>query len=308
MRISDLPVVFDLPPAQAVKRGDEFSHYVHPVLQTYCARCHNDHYEGKFQLVPFKNKQDRTRESLRANLDAALKLIDRENPPRSELLSSSLRPHGRGPNAKPIFQGSNDRAYQILAAWVNNLRVKKSGEPIAAARMGAQGQEAGDLFAADRSRISVDAGLPSVPAGGKIAIEAEVLPPLRYEKGKGLTVESKNDPSEFPIPFAVSGVKPKPGEKPPAARNAAWTPAAPGTKTTTPASNDAPGGQKASSVANEAGPAAEAAKTSIAAGTGNDPDDSSEEASAKKKNRKPLKLDPTILQRALQMRNQNRKD
>ena len=80
MGIPDLPVIFDLPTSQAVKRTDEFVHYVHPVLQAYCARCHNESYEGEFQLVQIKSKLDRTRDALRANLDTSLKLIDRENP------------------------------------------------------------------------------------------------------------------------------------------------------------------------------------------------------------------------------------
>ena len=93
MKISDLPIVFDLPPSLAVKRTEEFARYVHPVLQVYCARCHNESYDGDFRLVQFKTKLDRTKDAaLRANLDATLKLIDRENPPRSELLASSLQP------------------------------------------------------------------------------------------------------------------------------------------------------------------------------------------------------------------------
>ena len=96
MGISDYPVIFDLPQALAVKRFDEFGRYVHPVLQTYCARCHDVRYDGSFQLISFKNKGDRTAAALRANLDATLRLIDRENPAHSELLSSALRPHGAG--------------------------------------------------------------------------------------------------------------------------------------------------------------------------------------------------------------------
>jgi hypothetical protein len=181
---------------------------------------------------------------------------------------------------------------------------------MATARLGAQGQEPGDLFAADRSRISADAGLIAapVPAGGNIAIEAEILPPLRYEKGKGLIVESKNDPSEFPIPFAVSGVKPKPGEEPRAARTVTANPAAPRAKIPPPASYDGTRGQQAPSTAKGANPASDAAKTAVPTATSGNPSDSSEDASAKNKTRKPLKFDPSILQRALQLRNQNRTD
>ncbi len=68
-----------------------------------------------------KSRADRTPDALRANLDAALRLIDQQNPAHSDLLSSTLRPHGRGPRPKPIFPGSNDQTYRILATWVNNL-------------------------------------------------------------------------------------------------------------------------------------------------------------------------------------------
>ena len=37
-----------------------------------------------------------------------------ENPAKSELLSSTLRVHGNGANARPIFRGANDQQYRIL--------------------------------------------------------------------------------------------------------------------------------------------------------------------------------------------------
>ena len=51
-----LPVIFDLPPALAVKRADEFARDVHPVLQTACARCHNEQLPGQFQLIEVKTR------------------------------------------------------------------------------------------------------------------------------------------------------------------------------------------------------------------------------------------------------------
>ncbi|MBV8486798.1 MAG: hypothetical protein JO161_00830, partial [Planctomycetaceae bacterium] len=135
MGMTDLPVIFDLPPAQAVKRANEFARYVHPVLQTYCARCHNELYDGSFQLIQVKTKQDRTRDTLRANLDATIRLVDREYPSRSELLASCLRPHGRGANTRPIFQSSNDRAYQILAMWVNKLHTTMPSDGVVPAKL-----------------------------------------------------------------------------------------------------------------------------------------------------------------------------
>ena len=39
--IKDLPVIFDLPLPLAIKRTEEFTRYVHPLLQAYCAKCHD---------------------------------------------------------------------------------------------------------------------------------------------------------------------------------------------------------------------------------------------------------------------------
>ena len=66
-------------------------------------------------------------DALRANLDATLRLIDPENPSHSVLLSSTLRPHGRGTKPRPIFPGSNDKAYKALAEWAGRLVAPKDG-------------------------------------------------------------------------------------------------------------------------------------------------------------------------------------
>ena len=149
MGIPDYPVIYDLPRAIAVKRFDEFGRYVHPVLQNFCVRCHNDGYEGSFQLISFKSKLDRTPAALLSNLDATLKLVDRENPAHSVLLSSSLRPHGNGPNPRPIFKGSNDAGYQILASWINRLQSKKTDGAVAASMRSAKA-DSGETFASQR--------------------------------------------------------------------------------------------------------------------------------------------------------------
>jgi hypothetical protein len=279
MGISDIPVIFDLPTSQAVKRADEFARFVHPVLQLYCAKCHNERYDGGFQLIQIRNRKDQTRETLRANLDSTLKLIDRDSPPRSELLASSLRPHGNGKNTRPIFQGSNDGSYRILAAWANNLRVRKTTDSQAPARV-VSTQETGEAFAADRTRISRDRGiLPPLPQASGFPLDAGVSRPARDEAGRNMRPEAEGGPDEFPIPFAISGKKPKlasgpavppPVVKPPAPRGPSILPKS-GEPTADP-----------DGMADLADPA------------------------AKKKPRKPLKLDPAILERALQLRNQNR--
>src|SRR6202034_1428279 len=114
LNIMGVPVIFDLPTPLAIKRTQEYISFVHPLLQAYCVKCHDGNYEGEFQLVPTKNRVDRTQDALRVNLDATLRLIDQANPAKSELLSASLRPHGNGPHPRSIFPGANDKAYQIL--------------------------------------------------------------------------------------------------------------------------------------------------------------------------------------------------
>ncbi len=134
--VKDLPVIFDLPLPLAIKRTQEFNRIVHPVLQQYCAKCHDGQFPGKFQLVPIRGRADRTSDALRANLDATLGLIDPMIPSRSVLLSSTLRPHGAGTKPRPIFLGSNDPAYKILAEWANRLRLPSRSTRLLGARRG----------------------------------------------------------------------------------------------------------------------------------------------------------------------------
>lgn len=281
--VSDLPVVFDLPPNAAIRRAEEFRRYVHPVLQTYCAKCHDDRYDGPFQIISFQKKADRTLEALRANLDSTLKLVDRENPGHSELLSSSLRPHGKGPNTRPIFQGSNDRAYQILAAWVNNLQAKPG--PSAGGADGHEPAEGTEGFAVNRGRIS---GRPAVEVapnfgagvGGPQEMAVPNFPAARYTPGKGWTNDEGPDATDAPLPFAISGVMPN---LPPAGSPAQRP------KTIIPPPNTIPQPQAAPDM-NGAGD--------------NLPPTPAETAVQKPST--PLKLDPEVLQRALQLKNGSR--
>ena len=206
MGISGLPVIFDLPPAQAVKRAEEFNRYVHPVLQTYCARCHNERSDGTFQLVQIKSQIDRTPEALRANLDATLRLIDRENPTRSELLSSSLRPHGRGPNTRPIFQGSNDKAYQILATWAKNLQATPITDGVVPAKFASPPADPAESFASQRGRISnasETVGVTRRFATGPV--ETKTLPPMRAVPGqRGSSRRPRPIPTSSPYPSRLA--------------------------------------------------------------------------------------------------------
>ena len=91
---------------------------------------------------------------MRANLEITLQFIDKENPSKSELLSSTLRPHGYSPNRRPIFPGSNDRAYQVLATWVNSLRpASKAVGDVTRTVPGRTETNDSETFAANHDRI-----------------------------------------------------------------------------------------------------------------------------------------------------------
>lgn len=290
MGVRDIPVIFDLPLPLAIKRTQEFTGYVHPILQAYCARCHDGHFQGQFQLVPIKSRADRSADALRANLDATLRLIDPVNPSRSVLLSSTLRPHGHGTNPRPIFAGSNDRAYKVLAQWAKHLSAPKDGTE--AASRGAAGGE--EVFAVDRNRTG--AAQPMKSAG--VVAGAPSKPGYSPATGGPVISQDPSDPQEFPIPFAVSGVKPKlPPPRTAADRSAKGA-------LTTPASK---------------APAADAKVKQAPVGDNDDDDDDDDledhlpnppkvktTTGAAKAPAKPLKIDPNLLERALQYRNATR--
>ena len=115
-----LPEILDLPRALAVRRASEFAEYIQPVLQQNCASCHNEKHEGSFQLVQVRNHKDlRNPDIARANLDAALRLVNPDDLPRSDLLAAGLVPHG--PRKAAIFRGSNDPQYRKISTWVRSL-------------------------------------------------------------------------------------------------------------------------------------------------------------------------------------------
>jgi hypothetical protein len=307
--ITDLPVIFDLPAPLAIKRSGEFFQIVHPLLQKYCARCHDGQYDGSFQLVPITNKRDRTPDALRANLDATLRLVDSKAPSHSELLSSTLRPHGRGPRPRPIFTGSNDPTYRILAGWVNSLSTPKTTNDVARADQSPARVKQAEAFAMDRNRgssdqlnlgteaVSTDGGRSPLSAG--IPVESKIPPPSRIERGRGSIPEGQNsgDPQEFPLPFVISGVKPNiaaPAAVPKAATR-------PSPKASVGAAVPTPAGPSTTRVGDSAKPSSRA-----------DPTPSPDKTQVKcapgttKKTSKPLTLDPQLLERALQNRNLNR--
>jgi hypothetical protein len=336
--ISTLPQIPGLPKAMAVKRAGEFARFVDPLLQQRCAKCHDEQYDGTFQLIRYKTRGDHTAEARNTNLDAVLALIDMENPAKSELLSSTLRVHGKGNHARPIFRGANDPEYKILATWVGRLRMTPTTEVAAQpSRFGASppASSEGDTFAAARNRsvplppLSPTPGPapaprpagqldPAVPASMPPAmappsnaaennnpisppdlVDSGVIPSnVRVTKHEGTMQHPTVPPgSAFPTPFSVTGVPPKANAAPEAALPPLPSPgAAPGV----------PAGAGVGTVPGAvpvAAPARAPAPAAAPVAQGLPPaDDLPPAAAATGTSRKPLKIDPAKLEKALMNR------
>jgi hypothetical protein len=129
------PIIFDLPPQVAVRRYQEFGRSVHMELQTHCAKCHDvETHTGSFRLYRARTKRDLANDLVqRANLDAALQIVDREDLSRSKLLSAAAMTHP--PDGRPVLGGPNHPAYRVLKTWVESLTA--GTKPAAAATAGA---------------------------------------------------------------------------------------------------------------------------------------------------------------------------
>ena len=119
-RSAERPVIFDLPADVATRRFVEFAWDVHPILQASCGSCHNESYQGDFRLLG-RSRREWTADVVRANLDATLRYVRRDDPVHSDLVAYAANPHG--PSPRPVFSGPNDRRYQRLVAWLGMLKV-----------------------------------------------------------------------------------------------------------------------------------------------------------------------------------------
>ena len=218
--LTGLPVIFDLPTAVAVKRADQFTKAVQPILQASCIRCHNENQNLAFQLIAIKNRRDQTSEVSRANLDAVLQFVDRNNPAKSEILSTVLLPHGGGKVPRPVFRGSNDPKYQILSAWVNSLRPTTASARRMPASAGADPEVQPSRLALKDSDFGIDrangpdtAAIDPVPKGmgfDEVSLPQQEIRPFKFTPGKGFQFEKDApEPDEFPKPVAVGGKLPK---------------------------------------------------------------------------------------------------
>ncbi len=233
------PEVFDLPPAVAVKRANEFAEYVQPVLQKNCAGCHNERYPGDFQLVEVRSRRDRSNPDIsRANLEATLRLVNPEDPARSELLSAGLVPHG--PNKGAIFQGPADPQYRMVVTWVRLLKPAGRGAAPAPAaapplppaggvtRTGyeppaAEGFGSGRAPRPGSSNLPNLGALPALPGTELLsAARADAPPPPAAIRKHDHHEESADfsggyPDAAFPVPFAAGGPAPqRPAAKAPA--------------------------------------------------------------------------------------------
>ncbi len=161
-RAVERPVIFDLPPDVAMKRFTAFAWEVHPILQASCASCHNETYQGEYRLIAGKSRRDWTADVVRANLDATLRHVRRDDPAHSDLVAYAANPHG--PSPRPLFHGPNDRRYRQLVAWLDSLR---TAEPVAKAGFAPppaapRATPLAEGFGADR--LPSPPGAPTAPA------------------------------------------------------------------------------------------------------------------------------------------------
>jgi len=193
--IADIPNIFDLPRPTALKISEDFNRSIHPILQSSCAKCHNDRYPGAFQLRQVRRPRELNRDTLNLNLEATLQLIDPSNPSKSELLSSSLRPHGYGKSQQPIFRGSNDPSYQRLTQWVNSVCKPFKRDELRQASAQAGPAESEERFAADRA----------VNLGNPAATNRQIMPnrqqPSRFQETPSARIPDQvgAGPGEFPL-------------------------------------------------------------------------------------------------------------
>jgi hypothetical protein len=232
-------------------------------------------------------------------------LINRDNPPDSRLLTTLLRPHGEGRNKRPIFPGSNNRAYQILATWVNSVCPAPEGNPAARPAGDRPAGDSGEVFAADRLPAGVqprDRGpARQVPANPRVVAapvssnQGRSDPSYRYVTGQGMVSEQLlgADPREFPLPYMLGGPRPAAlgGTDPRAAGTRAGVPAPRGSSWE--GLPPLPGGPAAAppEPARGTGPQ----RTPKAAPA----ESAAAEPSQATRPRKPLNLDPSLLQRVL---------
>jgi hypothetical protein len=100
---------------------EAFVRSIQPLLVNRCgaARCHGPASKNDFHLLRPPPSSRPSRRITQRNLHATLKLIDREDPTQSPLLTAALRPHG--PLEVSVFAGRRADQYGRVADWVHRV-------------------------------------------------------------------------------------------------------------------------------------------------------------------------------------------
>ena len=167
-------------------------------------KCHNERSQSDFQLIESRSRRDLTNELLvRANLDATLRLVDREELARSPLLTALGMAHG--PSNKPIVNGPNHPSYRMVLTWVNGLKPPAAAPDEAIARGGSEAATPPvEAFAADRRPALEGATAPPRPNAPRTA-----TPKVPAPAPAPGPPPSTFDP-QFPTPTLGGGSNPAP--------------------------------------------------------------------------------------------------
>jgi hypothetical protein len=107
-------LVRNLPPGAM----EQFTNTIQPMLLNYCSKagCHASRSSGVLRLERIPPNRLAGRHTSQHNLAAALAMIDRDNPPNSQLLQAPIRPHGS--MKLPVFTDREQSQYRQLVRWV----------------------------------------------------------------------------------------------------------------------------------------------------------------------------------------------
>ena len=216
---NSLPVIFDLPPAQAVPRASEFAKYVQPIVLQNCGRCHNEKYPGDVPARPDQEhpgppeprhrpgqprRHGQADQPRRPGPERAA--LGGPGPPRPEQERDLQRPErpdyrswppGPGASAPPDPQGA--RAEAVTRTGFSRARPPRAGDGFGADRGGAQGR-AGPP--------------PSPPAGARRPLgrtgRGRRPRPGRSSTGTTRAPISGRPRRWFPAPYSAGGLPPIP--------------------------------------------------------------------------------------------------
>ena len=107
---------------QAMPKGtvESFTTNIQPLLQNSCGTvgCHDPNTRREFTMLRAGSGRTISPRLTQRNIHAVLHLIDRENVPRSRLLTLPLQPHAK--SIVPILE-EDSPAYRQLLAWVQTV-------------------------------------------------------------------------------------------------------------------------------------------------------------------------------------------